>query len=96
MSKDLMMLLNSAYEREDLPAAKPDSVAEQHFHARMRELIERENVNWDILQGYRVIKLMHHVAMDMEDEDFTPEQEEMVELLALLKDGKGRFVTVMP
>ena len=93
---DLMMLLNTAYEREDLLAAKPASAAEQRFNARMRELIECENVDWDILQGYRVIKLMHHVAMDMDDDDFTPEHEELVELLALLKDGKGMFAAVMP
>ncbi len=93
---DLMMLLNTAYEREDLLAAKPASAAEQRFNARMRELIECENVDWDILQGYRVIKSMHHVAMDMDDEDFTPEHEELVDLLALLKDGKGMFAAVMP
>ena len=93
---DLMMLLNTAYEREDLLAAKTASAAEQRFNARMRELIECENVDWDILQGYRVIKLMHHVAMDMDDEDFTPEHEELVDLLALLKDGKGMFAAVMP
>ncbi len=93
---DLMMLLNTAYERDDLPTTKPDPEGEEQFNDRMRGLVEREDVNWDILQGYRVIKLMHHVAMDMEDVDFTPEHEELVDLLALLKDGKGRFAAVMP
>ncbi len=92
---DLMMLLNTAYERNDLPTAEPDYAEERCFHARMRALVERENANWDILQGYQVIKLMHHVVMDMDDEDFTPEHEELVSLLALLEDGKGMFSAVL-
>ncbi len=41
-------------------------------------------------------KLMHHVYMDMNDEDFSEEHEELVSLLALLKDGKGKLSEVMP
>ena len=92
---DLMMLLNTAYERMDLPGAMHDLEAEQQFHNRMRELVQKEAPDWDILQGYRVIKLVHHVVMDMNDEDFSPGHEELVCLLALLKDGKGKLVSVM-
>ena len=92
---DLMMLLNTAYERNDLPEAQPDFEAEQHFNARMLSLVQEETPDWDVLQGYEVIKLMHHVAMDMDDEDFSPEHEELVCLLALLENGKGMFSPVM-
>ena len=92
---DLMMLLNTAYERMDLPDAASDVKAEQQFHNRMRELVQKESPNWDILQGYRVIKLVHHVVMDMDDDDFTLQQEELVCLLKLLKDGKGRLAPIM-
>ena len=92
---DLMMLLNTAYERMDLPAALPDFKEEQQFHNRMRELVQKEAPDWDILQGYRIIKLVHHVVMDMNDEDFTSEHEELVCLLKLLEDGTGRLAKVM-
>lgn len=92
---DLMMLLNTAYERDDLPAAELDFKEEQRFNARMRALVGKEEVDWELLQGYQAIKLMHHVIMDMDDEDFTPEHEELVYLLALLEDGKGMFSKVM-
>jgi len=92
---DLMMLLNTAYERMDLPDAASDFEEEQQFHSRMRKLVQQEAPNWDILQGYRIMKLVHHVAMDMDDEDFSPEHEELVCLLALLKDGKGKLAPVM-
>lgn len=92
---DLMMLLNTAYERGELPAAEPDSEAEQRFNARLLALVEHEAPDRDILQGYQAIKLMHHVAMDIDDEDFSPEHEELVSLLALLEDGKGMFAAVM-
>lgn len=93
---DLMMLLNTAYERGDLSAAESDFKAKQRFHDRMRALVEKETPNWEILQGYRTIKLMHHVCMDMNDEDFSEEHEELVSLLSLLKDGKGKLSEVMP
>lgn len=92
---DLMMLLNTAYERMDLQDVASDFVAEQEFHNRMRELVQREAPDWNLLQGYRVIKLVHHVVMDMDDEDFSPEHEELVCLLALLKNGKGKLAPVM-
>ena len=92
---DLMMLLNTAFERDDLPKAEGDSEAEQRFNERMSALVQAETPDWDILQGYQAIKLMHHVAMDMDDEDFSPEHEELVSLLALLEDGKGMFAAVM-
>lgn len=92
---DLMMLLNTAYERDDLPAAKEDPAAEARFNERMRALVQAEAPDMDLLQGYRVIKLMHHVAMDVDDEDFSPAHEELRELLALLKDGKGRYAPAM-
>lgn len=92
---DLMMLLNTAYERMDLLDTTPDFEEEQQFHNRMRELVLLEAPDWDILQGYRVIKLVHHVVMDMDDEDFSPEHEELACLLALLKDGKGKLAPVM-
>ena len=92
---DLMMLLNTAYERMDLQDVASDFVAEQEFHNRMRELVQKEAPDWNLLQGYRVIKLVHHVVMDMDDEDFSPEHEELVCLLALLKNGKGKLAPVM-
>ena len=92
---DLMMLLNTAFERMDLRDAVTDVEAEQEFNNRMHELVQKEAPDWDILQGYRVIKLVHHVVMDMDDDDFTVEHEELVCLLDLLKDGKGRLAPVM-
>lgn len=92
---DLMMLLNTAYEHKDLSVAESDFHAKQRFNDRMRALVEKETPDWDILQGYQVIKLMHHVRMDINDEDFSEEHEELVNLLALLKDGKGKFSEVM-
>lgn len=92
---DLMMLLNTAYERMDLQDAASDFEAEQQFHKRMCMLVHKEAPNWDILQGYRIMKLVHHVTMDMDDEDFSKEHEELVCLLALLKDGKGKLAPVM-
>ena len=85
---DLMMLLNTAYERRDLSAAESDFKAKQRFNDRMRALVEKETPDWEILQGYRTIKLMHHVYMDMNDEDFSEEHEELVSLLSLLRNGK--------
>lgn len=92
---DLMMLLNTAYERMDLPDTAPDFEAEQQFHNRMRELVQKEAPDWAILQGYRIIKLVHHVVMDMDNQDFSVEHEELVCLLEMLKDGKGRLAPVM-
>lgn len=92
---DLMMLLNTAYERGDLPDAETDSEAEQRFNDRLLALVENEAPDWDILQGYEAIKLMHHVIMDMDDEDFSPDHEELVSLCALLEDGKGMFSAVL-
>lgn len=89
---DLMMLLNTAYERGDLSADKPDP----EFNEHLRTLVENEAPNWALLQGYQAIKLIHHVFMDMNDEDFSEEHEELGSLLALLRDGKGRFSEVMP
>ena len=93
---DLMMLLNTAYERGDLSVAESDFKAKQRFNDRMRALVEKETPDWEILQGYQAIKLMHHVCMDMNDEDFSEGHEELVSLLALLKDGKGKLAEVMP
>lgn len=93
---DLMMLLNTAYERGDLSAAESDFKAGKRLNDRMRALVEKEAPNWDILQGYQAIKLTHHVCMDMNDEDFSEKHEELVSLLALLEDGKGRFSKAMP
>lgn len=93
---DLMMLLNTAFERADLPEAAPDPSGEQRFHARMQALVQAENPNWDILQGYEAIKLTHHVVMDADDEDFSPEHDELVSLLALLADRRGRLDAVLP
>ncbi len=93
---DLMMLLNTAYERGDLSVNESDFKAKQRFNERMRALVEKETPDWEILQGYRAIKLMHHVYMDMNDEDFSENHEELVCLLALLKDGKGKLSDVMP
>lgn len=93
---DLMMVLNAAYEHGVLSAADSDFEAKQRFNDRMRALVEKETPDWEILQGYQVIKLMHHVCMDMNDEDFSEEHEELVSLLALLRDGKGKLSEVMP
>lgn len=93
---DLMMLLNTAYECGDLSVDESDFKAKQRFNDRMRVLVEKETPDWEILQGYHAIKLIHHVCMDMSDEDFSEEHEELVSLLALLKDGKGKFSEVMP
>ncbi|MDE5589738.1 MAG: aminoglycoside phosphotransferase family protein [Acetatifactor sp.] len=93
---DLMMLLNTAYECGDLSVDESDFKAKQRFNDRMRVLVEKETPDWEILQGYQAIKLIHHVCMDMNDEDFSEEHEELVSLLALLKDGKGKFSEVMP
>lgn len=93
---DLMMLLNTAYERSDLPRAAHEPEAEHRFNDRMRKLVQAENPDWDILQGYEAIKLMHHVFMDMDDDDFSPMHEELVSLLALLENGKGAFSPVLP
>lgn len=92
---DLMMLLNTAYERRDLPAVQSDFETKQRFTARMLALVQGETPDWDILQGYETIKLMHHVVMDIDDEDFSLEHDELVNLLALLKDGKGMFSPVL-
>lgn len=92
---DLMMLLNTAFERPDLRDTVTDVEAEQEFNNRMRELVQKEAPDWDILHGYRVIKLVHHVVMDMDDDDFTVEHEELVCLQDLLKDDKGRLAKVM-
>lgn len=92
---DLMMLLNTAYERMDLPDAVLDFEAEQQFHNRMCGLVQKEAPDWDILQGYRIIKLVHHVVMDMDDKKFSLEHEELICLIELLKDGKGRLAPVM-
>ena len=93
---DLMMLLNTAYERLDLPTAAHDPAAESRFNDRMLRLVRDADPDWDILQGYRGIKLMHHVFMDMDDDDFSPEHEELVCLRALMQDGRGRFDSVLP
>lgn len=93
---DLMMLLNTAYERLDLPTAAHDPDAESRFNDRMLRLVRDADPDWDILQGYRVIKLMHHVFMDMDDDDFSPEHEELVCLRALMQDGRGRFDSILP
>ena len=93
---DLMMLLNTAYERRDLSVAESNVKAKQRFNERMRALVEKEAPDWKILQGYQAIKLMHHVYMDMNDENFSEEHEELVCLLALLKDGKGMLSEVCP
>lgn len=93
---DLMMLLDTAYECGDLYAAGPDFQAKQQFNDRMRTLVEKEMPDWEILQGYQAIKLIHHVYMDRNDKDFSEEHAELVSLLALLKDGRCRFSGVMP
>lgn len=92
---DLMMLLNTAFERSDLPEAESDAEGKRKFNERMLTLVQEETPDWEILQGYQAIKLMHHVAMDIDDEDFSPEHEELVSLYALLQDGKGMFAAVM-
>ncbi len=111
---DLMMLLNTAYDRGDLlgegdafvvgsrPEASlggdraseegPTFEAEQRFNERMMTLVQNEAPDWHLLHGYEAIKLMHHVTMDVDDEDFSPEHEELVSLLALLESGKGAFL----
>ena len=93
---DLMMLLNTAYERGELSVTELNFKAKQRFNDRMRELVEKETPDWELLQGYQAIKLMHHVYMDMNDEDFSEKHEELVCLLALVKDGKGKLLEVMP
>ena len=51
----------------------------------MYALVEHEAPDWDVLQGYQAIELMHHVVMDMEEDDFTPEHEELVNLHLIFK-----------
>ncbi len=93
---DLMMLLNTAYERLDLPQAANNPADRQRFNARMRALVQAAAPDWNLLQGYEVIKLIHHVFMDMEDEDFSPSHEELTCLLAVLMDGRGMLQDVLP
>ncbi len=91
-----MMLLNTAYERGNLPVNASDFKAKQRFNERMCALVEKESPDWEILQGYQAIKLIHHVYMDMAEENFSENHEELVCLLALLRDGKGKFSDIMP
>lgn len=90
---DLMMLLGTACDRDDRP---DDPAGEERFNARMRELVRKEEPDLDILHGYEAIKLMHHIAMDLEDDEFSTENDVYVYLMALLKDGKGIFAPVLP
>lgn len=81
---DLFMLLDMIYDNQISTSMQVNSSDKQRFHTRLLKLIQDEMPNWDNLLGYAVIKLMHHVVMDIDDEDFSSDHEELVRLRILL------------
>ena len=84
MEADLMMILDTAFHRRDLPKTVHDPAAESRFTFRINSLVHAENPNPDILHGYQAIKLLHHVFMDMDDDDFSEDHDELTTLKTLL------------